>query len=362
MLSMKASPQFTLVLGGGGLKGLTHVGTLRALEERGLTPDAVVGCSMGSLIAAAWAVGMPLAEMENRALLVTRKDVFRIAHFDMAIKRMLAPAIYRREPLDELIYSIVGDVTFQELPRRLIVNTVDLNSGQQVLWGLPGLDQARVADAVFASCALPGILPPRAILDRVCIDGAVLENLPVRAALAVSHAPIIAVDVGGTRVERSGVERKGFVATYSRGLEVVMQTLAAEHLRDWSEPPIVLVRPRVERVSMFAFNRTPFLIAEGYRALNEALDLLPHSLDELPAGIHPQREVQVSVDPVKCIGCGACVARAPEVFRMSSTGTAEALAERQWWSPLGDYILTACPTHAISAEQTWPKTGDRRGR
>lgn len=354
MLSMQESPQFTLVLGGGGLKGLTHVGALRALEERGLVPDAVIGCSMGSLIAAAWAIGMSVDEMEERALRVGRKDVFRIAHYDMAIKRMLSPAIYRREPLDELIYSIVGDVTFQDLPRRLVVNTVDLNSGQQILWGLPGLDQARVADAVFASCALPGILPPRAILDRVCIDGAVLENLPVRAALAISRAPILAVDVGGTRVERAGVERKGFVATYSRGLEIVMQTLAAEHLHGWSEPPVVLVRPRVARVSMFAFNRTPFLIAEGYRALNETLDLLPMSLDQLPAGIHPQREVQVRVDAVKCVGCGACAARAPDVFRMGPRDIAEVHAERQWWSPLGDLILTACPTRAISAEQIWP--------
>ena len=51
---------FTLVLSGGGLKGLAHIGVLRALEERGLTPGLVVGSSMGSLVAAAWAAGMPL--------------------------------------------------------------------------------------------------------------------------------------------------------------------------------------------------------------------------------------------------------------------------------------------------------------
>jgi len=354
MLCMAASPQFNLVLGGGGLKGLTHIGVLRSLEERGLAPQAVIGCSMGSLVAAAWACRLPVSIMEERALEVVRSDVFRIAHLDMALKRMLSPAVYRREPLDHLIRSLVGDVTFRELTRRLVINTVDLNTGQQVLWGLPGLQDARVADAVFASCALPGILPPRAILGRYCIDGAVLENLPVRAALAISRVPIVAVDVGGTRVERKGVERKGFVATYSRGLEIVMQTLAAEHLHDWSDPPVVLVRPRVERVSMFAFNRTPYLIEEGYRAMNEALDLLPHDIMDLPPGIHPQREVRVTVDRGLCIGCGACVARAPEIFEMGQDGIALARAETQWWSPLGDHLLTVCPTHAITAEQTWP--------
>ena len=351
---MPPSTQFSLILGGGGLKGLAHIGVLRALEERDLVPEAIVGCSMGALIAASWATRMPMQEMEDRALTVTRKDVFRIAHFDMAMKRMLSPAIYRYEPLEQLIDGIVGDLRFCDLDRKLVVNTVDLNTGQQVLWGLPGLDEARVADAVFASCALPGILPPRVILGRACVDGAVTANLPVRAALAVSDAPILAVDVGGTRVERSSVERKGFVATYSRGLEIVMQTMAAEHLRDWSEPPLVLVRPRVERISMFAFNRTPFLIAEGYRALNEALDLVPADFHDLPPGIHPQREMILRVERSRCVGCGACVARAPDTFLMGSDGIAHVRMERQWWSPMGDHLLNACPTHAITAEQHWP--------
>ncbi len=346
---------FTLVLGGGGLKGLAHIGVFRALAERGLEPAAVVGCSMGSLVAASWASGRSVGQMEDRALAVRREDVFRIAHLDMALKRMLSPAVYRREPLDELIHATVGTRTFRQLPRRLVVNTVDLNTGQQVLWGLPGLDDVKVADAVFASCALPGILPPRPIDGRVCVDGAVIENLPVRAALALEPRPIIAVDVSGARVERSGVERRGFVATYSRGLEIVMQTLAAEHLRDWGEPPIVLIRPRVERISMFAFNRTPFLIAEGYRATNEVLDELPDDLLSLPPGIHPQREMAIQVDPDRCVGCGACVARAPETFALGPDGKATVRVERQWWSPLGDYLLTACPTHAITAEQVWPR-------
>jgi NTE family protein len=351
---MGANPQFTLVLSGGGLKGLTHVGVLRALEERGLTPQGVVGCSIGALIGAAWASGLPVHDMEDRALALVRKDIFRIAHLDMALKRMLSPAVYRSEPLDHLIRSLVGEVSFAELKRRLVVNTVDLNTGQQVLWGLPGLDHAKVADAVFASCALPGILPPRVVAGRVCVDGAVVENVPVRAALALSRDPILAVDVGGTRVERQAVERKGFVTVYSRGLEIVMQSLATSHLRDWTSPPVILVRPLVGRVSMFSFNRTPFLIAEGYRAVGEALDQLPADFSELAPGVHPQREVTVRVLPERCIKCGACVARAPQIFEWGPDGFARAKSERQWWSPAGDSLLAVCPTHAIEA-----RTGDQ---
>jgi NTE family protein len=351
---MTTGSQFSLVLSGGGLKGLAHVGVIRALEERGLRPELVVGCSIGALIGAAWATGMSISEMEDRALAIRRADVFRVAHLDMALKRMLSPAVYRSDPLEGLIGSIVGDRTFEQLPRRLVVNTVDLNTGKQILWGLPGLTKARVADTVFASCALPGIMAPRPIDGHVCVDGAVIENLPVRAALAVCQGPIIAVDVGGSGGQRHSIERQGFAATYTRGLEIVMQTLAEELLRDWTEPPIILVRPRVERISMFSFNRTPYLIAEGFRALNSTLDQLPDDLAQLPPGIHPQREIELSIDPEACVGCGFCFAREPAIFARGPDGKAVVRHRRQWWSPLGDRVVRSCPTGAISAEQRWP--------
>ena len=75
------------------------------------------------------------------ARLVSRRDVFQVARADVAFRRLLAPALYRREPLEALIDYLVGDVTFDHLPRRLLINTVDLHSGMQVMWGLPGLPQ-----------------------------------------------------------------------------------------------------------------------------------------------------------------------------------------------------------------------------
>ena len=123
--------------------------------------------------------------MEARALKVRRRDVFQVARVDVALRRLLAPALYRREPLEALIASLVGDITFRDLKRRLLVNTTDLHSGMQVMWGLPGLLDARVADAVAASCALPGIFPPREIDGRAYVDGAVVENLPVRLAASL---------------------------------------------------------------------------------------------------------------------------------------------------------------------------------
>lgn len=269
---MSAGP-FTLVLSGGGLKGLAHVGVLKALEERGRRPAVIVGSSMGSMIAGAWAAGMALDEMEQRALAVRRRDVFRVAHVDMAIRRMQAPALYRREPLDALLETIVGDRTFNDLHAPLLVNTVDLLAGQQVTWGLPGRRSARVADAIYASCALPGVFPPREIEGHYYVDGAVIENLPVRVAATAGTGDIIAVNVAATSAPRTLAETEGFVATYVRGLEIVMQTQIEGLLHDWSGPPLTLIEPRVAHIGMFSFHQTQELIDEGYRATSEALDL-----------------------------------------------------------------------------------------
>jgi NTE family protein len=304
---------------------------------------------MGSLVAAAWAAGMPLDEMTERALAVRRKDIFQVAHVDMALKRMRSPAVYRREPLDALIESLVGARTFDELQRPLIINTVELNSGMQVLWGLPGLRHARVADAVFASCALPGLFPPREIDGRWFVDGAVLENMPAQVAASHGEGPVMAVDVGSSTTLRSNVQDEGFAATYVRGLEIVMQTMMENRLRQWTAPPLVLVHPRVEHVPMFGFGHNRELIEEGHRATLDLLDMLQDDFDPDGHGIYPQRRVEIRVDQTRCVGCGACIMHAPWVFEMSESGRAAVRQPIQSWSPLDGAYVRNCPTYAISA-------------
>ena len=154
--------------------------------------------------------------------------------------------------------------------------------------------------------------------------------------------------MAATSVVRSFDETEGFAATYIRGLEIVMQTQIEGQLREWQGPPLILVQPRVEHISMFAFDRNEELLEAGYRATAQTIDALGGTLDAVPRGMHPTRRLRVLVDESRCVGCGACVVQAPKVFRLDARGKAEVHSPVQTWSPIdGAYVLN-CPTYAIS--------------
>jgi NTE family protein len=343
--------RFTLVLGGGGIRGLAHVGVLQALEEHHLLPQEVVGSSVGAIVAAAWCAGMGTDEMKDVALQLRRTDLFQIAHRDMALKRMLAPAIYQRAPLAHFVRGALGDITFDELEHPLVVNTVDINSGTQVFWGTPGLRDIPVADAVIASCAMPGFLPPHEIRGRYFVDGAAAANLPVSPAGAADRDLVIAVDVSSRGREGLAVQREGFAAVYARSIELGIQRMDDTALRYWTRPPLLLIRPRVWHVRLLAFTHNADLVEAGYRAAHEILD----RHDPLPApdaiGVFPRKRVRVAVDRDRCVGCGICVNCGPAgQFELDADGKAVVTDSNPMWSPVDGQCVTQCPTGAISAE------------
>ena len=343
---------FTLVLGGGGMKGLSHIGVLAALEEDDFLPRDLVASSIGALVSAAWCAGMSIEEMKGAALELRRKDILRLAHRSMAIKRLRSPALYQKAPLQDLVNGLLGDVTFDELARPLIINTVDVNSGMQVFWGTPGLSDIRVADAVLASCALPGFLPPHEIRGRFYMDGAAVSNLPVGIAAARRRDLVIAVDIGSSSIVMDDVQHSGFAAIYARAIEIAILTMVDRQLKQWDQPPMLLLQPRVEHVPLFSFKHNGELIQEGYRAATEILrnpELIP---PRGASGIYPKRRVQLRVDRDRCIGCGACLVHGPAgLFELDEESKAIVTEPEQLWSPIDGSFVRQCPTYAILARR-----------
>ncbi len=261
------------------MKGFAHIGVMQALEELGIIPDLVAGTSIGAMLGAARIGGMTIDEMRERAQSLRRRDLFRLNHFGMLLERMRSPSIYLEEPLRELGASVVPDGNFDALPTPLYVNTVDLERGAPVIWGTPGLTGVNLRDAVYASCALPGYFPPGKVGDRLCVDGGVVDNLPVAIA-SLNADLILAVDVGSNdlRPIKDGLAL-GFANIYMRAATTMMHALQQFPLTHWGGPPMVLIRPRCSE-DWLSFANISDTIKEGHRAARKALEDIDAFLDQ----------------------------------------------------------------------------------
>jgi NTE family protein len=344
------------------MKGFAHIGVMKALEERGIAPTVYAGTSIGAMLAAARVGGMDMDELVLRAQNMRRRDLFRINHFGMLMERMRSPSIYLEAPLRDLARAVVPVGNFSDLETPLLVNTVDLERGAPVIWGAPGLQDVSVQDAVYASCALPGYFPPGRVGDRLCVDGGVVDNLPVAIA-SLSADLIIAVDVGSNDLRPiHDAMSLGFANIYMRAATTMMHTLQQYPLTHWDGPPMVLIRPRCGE-DWFAFGNIQETINEGHRAAHKALEDIDAFYDQ-PGGVYPRRRFELEVDRDKCIGCGLCVSLAPNLMGLDAQGKAYTRTRTADWSPADGDFVRFCPTSAILArkiERIVPLKAGERG-
>jgi NTE family protein len=204
-----------------------------------------------------------------------------------------------------------------------------------------------VRDAVYASCALPGFFPPGQVGERTCIDGGVVDNLPVSVASQFGDL-VIAVDVGSSDQSRRDAASAGFAGIYMRAATMMMHALQQFPLERWHGPPMVLIRPRVDDANWLSFTDTAANIAEGYRSATRALERFESYWDH-PNCVYPRRRVQIEVNRELCTGCGTCVSLAPALMGMDGSGKAYARTHIVEWSPAEGGFVHECPTSAISA-------------
>jgi NTE family protein len=350
--------KIALVLGGGGLKGFAHIGVIRALQELNIDPTVVAGTSIGALIAAAYGNGMPVAEMEDRARNLKRRDLFRLNRMGMLLERTKSPSIYLEDPLRKVVEGVVQQPDFQKLKKRVLVNTVDIQRGAQVVWGLHGLRDVSVIDAVYASCALPGFYPPGYVGGRLCVDGGVIDNLPASIA-GRGMDLVIAVDTGSSDLEpENEIASAGFTSIYMRAATTMMHALQLVPFEKWTKPPMILIRPKVTHIGWFSFSDTDQVLKAGYDAAIEALQHFEECCEE-GSGVFPRQPTEIVVDPEKCIGCELCVALAPDLMAMDGRRKAYPMTPIVNWSPADGDFVHHCPTYAIEATRL--EKGERKG-
>ncbi len=274
-----------VVLGGGGVKGLAHVGAWRAIAEAGLEVEAVVGTSIGALVGAAIAGGMEQAELERRALGLTKSDIVGLNRWALLLNGIRQQSVFQEEPFRGYIESVLPVGSFEELSLPLEVNATDLESGREEWFGARGRGDVPLAEAVYASGALPLFYPPARIGDRYYVDGGVADSLPVTRAAERGPEAIVAIDVGagGTKDSMDTVS-KGMVAIHHRVYDVMNYERKRRLLGGWRGVPLLYVRPRLDRYSTFDFEHAAQFVEEGYRETVSALAERPtRSSSAVPA-------------------------------------------------------------------------------
>ena len=189
------------VLGGGGVLGAVEVGMLQALFERGVRPDLVLGTSVGALN------GAMVARDPSPAVIDRLLGLWRDAGASgnevygdrplRTVRRAMSTGthIFSAQPLKQRLVDELGTITFEELPVRFQVCAASIERAAEH-WFSTG----PVVDAVVASAAVPGLLPPAKVGDEHYLDGGIVNSIPLGRAVGLGATRVFVLQVG--RIDR----------------------------------------------------------------------------------------------------------------------------------------------------------------
>ncbi len=285
-------PRICLALGGGGARGMAHVGILRLLDEMRIPVDCVAGTSIGSIVGGLYALGFSLEEMEEVVLTTDWEAMFsdRPPRREMTHRR-------RQDDLAQMIELDIGvDASGLKIPRGLIQGqnmlvflrrlskdyalvknfddfpvpfravATDIETGESV-----AISSGDLATAVRASIGIPALLAPAEIDGRWLVDGGLFANVPVDAAHSMGADVVIAVDVGFPT--RTREELASAIEIADQTVTLMMRKGTVEQLKKLGEADVIIV-PELGNTSSAAFDSAIELMEIGYQAGRAMADSL----------------------------------------------------------------------------------------
>lgn len=162
-----------LALGGGGARGLAHIGVLKTLEKNGINIDLVSGTSMGAIIGAFYTAGLPLSYLENLATSTDWKKIFSL------LDPKLKDGLFGGEKLVTFLKNEIGDIDFKKLEKPLFVVATDFTSAKPKIF-----KTGKIIPALRASSSLPVFFNPVKAEKEILIDGSFSLPVPVNPSRA----------------------------------------------------------------------------------------------------------------------------------------------------------------------------------
>ena len=238
-----------LALGGGGARGIAHIGAIKAFEELGVKFDYVAGTSAGSIIGSLYAYGKSAREIEELVKNLRKKDIMR------GMIPFIKPT--KAERLEEQLNKAFGDLTvFSEMKIPLSVVCTDLKTGKEV-----DFDYGNVAKVVSGSCAVPGVFTPVVYEDMHLIDGGLRNNVPADVVKKMGANVVFAIDVNHLR--GTGTQSLSTISVLSSTIGIMMQAKIDKVM----ECADLIFEPALESFSPLKFEGFDEMIKIGYNTV-----------------------------------------------------------------------------------------------
>jgi NTE family protein len=250
-----STPKIGLALSGGAARGMAHVGVLRALAENNVPIDCIAGTSSGSIVAGAYASGMPIDDIAEFGRTLRWRDVGRVT--------MSRLGLQSNERLEHYLRTRLPVTRFEDIRMPFAVVATDLNTNSAVVLK----DQGDVPFAIRASCTIPGWYVP--VIDeqgRQLVDGGLVAVIPAVVTRSLGADIVIAVDVNSAGTSFIG-PTSSVVGVLFQSMMVV-QKIASAYQRQMSD---VVIDPKVGHIRWDKMGRADELMTAGYEAALKSL-------------------------------------------------------------------------------------------
>lgn len=254
-------PKVALALGGGGARGFAEIGVLRVLEQEKIPIHLVVGTSVGSLVGALYADSGRVLDAEFHALAVQEEDLF-----DVRALAIFSGGFVKGERLRKFVNAHVKARNIEDMTVPYAAVATDLRTGAPVVFS-----RGPVAEAVHASCAIPGVFVPVQVGEVTLVDGGVVEPVPVAVARRLGADVVIAVAIPAAIPPTAPRSPLG-IAYHA------VTIMAAEIGRLKARDAEVVIEPRVGDVAYNDFSQKKRLIEAGEDAARAALPAIRAAL------------------------------------------------------------------------------------
>lgn len=227
-------PKIGLALGGGGPKGLAHIGVIKVLEQNNIPIDYIAGTSAGAMVGGMYAATRNIASLESHFL--DKNWLQMLSYFvDPSLKGGFIQGNKMEEFLDEYLHSM----TFESLQIPFRATTVSLQSGK-----MAELQEGLLTTAIRASCAIPMLFKPVEIKGELYVDGGLLSSVPVQTVKKMGADIIIAVQLNKYYDIHQDISKLGIFEIGELSLQIVERKIADEEV----EQADFVIRPKVSHV------------------------------------------------------------------------------------------------------------------